>query len=166
MTKRPKTVPEAKSLMWEVHQRMPAWKADKLLELQKADQVDLAAVGEATGILFESKEMLDEAVLYLDKIRKGKVEKEDANEGVSKTSDPHSSQSKDQDMSDGKGSDDLKEKKTTSASAENAQSKDAKNEDAQQSSKKPGDTNRQQDANASSTDPATQKEEGICVRIT
>ena len=77
VTKRPKTVPEAKSLMWEVHQRMPAWKADKLLEFQKADQVDLAAVGEATGILFESKEMLDEAVLHLDKIRKEKVEKED-----------------------------------------------------------------------------------------
>ena len=30
VTKRPKTVLEAKSLMWEVHQRMPAWKADKI----------------------------------------------------------------------------------------------------------------------------------------
>ena len=170
VTKRPKTVPEAKSLMWEVHQRMPAWKADKLLEFQKADQVDLAAVGEATGILFESKEMLDEAVLHLDKIRKEKVEKEDANEGVPKASDSHSSQSKDQDMSDEKGSDDLKEKKTNSAPAGNAQSNpnatgssdDAKNEDSKQSSKKPGDTNQQQDANASSTDPATkEKKESV-----
>ena len=29
MTKRPTTIPEAKSLMWEVHHRMPAWKAEK-----------------------------------------------------------------------------------------------------------------------------------------
>ena len=41
ITKRPKTVSEAKSLMWEVHQRMPAWKADKLLEFHKTEQVDL-----------------------------------------------------------------------------------------------------------------------------
>ena len=101
---------------------MPAWKADKLLEFQKADQVDLAAVGEETGILFESTEMLDEAVLHLDKIRKEKVEKGDADEGVPKASDSHSSQSKDQDMSDEKGSDDLKEKKTNSVPAGNAQS--------------------------------------------
>ena len=41
---------------------MPAWKADKLIEFHKSDQVDLAALGEATGILFESREMLNEAV--------------------------------------------------------------------------------------------------------
>ena len=29
-TKRPTTIPEAKSLMWDVHHRMPAWKAEKL----------------------------------------------------------------------------------------------------------------------------------------
>ena len=28
VTRRPKTIPAAKFLMWEVHQRMPAWKAD------------------------------------------------------------------------------------------------------------------------------------------
>ena len=58
VTRRPKTIPEAKFLMWEVHQRMPAWKAVKLIESNKDDQVDLAALGEATGILFDSREML------------------------------------------------------------------------------------------------------------
>ena len=75
VTKRPKTVSEAKSLMWEVHQRMPAWKANKLLETHNAGPVDLAALGEATGILFESQEMLNEAVLHLDGIRKEKMER-------------------------------------------------------------------------------------------
>ena len=69
-----------------------------------------------------------------------------------------------------KGSDNLKEKKTNSAPAGNAQSNpnatgssdDAKNEDSKQSSKKPGDTNQQQDATASSTDPATkEKKESV-----
>ena len=46
VTKRPKTVSEAKSLMQEVHLRMPAWKAEKLLEAYKTEQVDLAALGE------------------------------------------------------------------------------------------------------------------------
>ena len=89
-----------------------AWKAAKLLEYHKAEQVDLAALGEATGILFESMEMLNEAVLHLDRIRKGK---EDADLGVPKASDSHSPQSRDQDMSDDKRSDDQKEKKTNSA---------------------------------------------------
>ena len=48
VTKRPKSISEAKSLMREVHKRMPAWKAEKLLETRKVDQVDLAALGEAT----------------------------------------------------------------------------------------------------------------------
>ena len=113
VTKRPTTVPEAKSLMWEVHHRMPAWKAEKLIECHKSDQVDLAVLGEATGIMFESKEMLNEAVEHLVKIRKEKGKKEDADLGVPKTSDPQSSQN-DQEMSDDKRSDDLKEKKKTS----------------------------------------------------
>ena len=96
VTKRPKTIPEAKFLMWEVHQRMPAWKADKLIEFYKTDQADLAVLGEATGILFESKEMLSEAVQCLERIRKEKDGKEDANVGVPKASDPHSSQSDEQ----------------------------------------------------------------------
>ena len=54
VTKRPKTIPEAKFLMWEVHQRMPAWKANKMIEFYKTDLVDLAALGEATGILFKN----------------------------------------------------------------------------------------------------------------
>ena len=120
-TKRPMTIPEAKSLMWEVHHRMPAWKAEKLIESHKSDQVDLAALGEATGILFESQEMLNEAVQYLKKIRKEKEGREGADLGVPKTSDPHSSQSKDQETSEEKGSDDLKEQKeTTSAPTEKA----------------------------------------------
>ena len=97
MTKRPKTVPEAKSLMWEVHHRMPAWKADKLIEFHKTDQVDLAALGEATGILFESKDMMSEAVQCLERIRN---EKDDEKKMLMldepKASDPHSSQSDDQ----------------------------------------------------------------------
>ena len=67
MTRRPKTVSEAKSLMREVHNRMPSWKAEKLLETCKVNQVDLAALGEATGIFFESRDMLKEAVLHLDR---------------------------------------------------------------------------------------------------
>ena len=78
VTKRPMTAPEAKSLMWEVHHRMPAWKAEKLIEFRKSDQVDLAVLGEATGILFGSKEMLNEAVQYLERIRNEKDGKEDA----------------------------------------------------------------------------------------
>ena len=70
MTKRPTTIPEAKSLMWEVHHRMPAWKAEKLVESLKSEEVDLAALGEDTGILFESKEMWSDAVQHLEKIRK------------------------------------------------------------------------------------------------
>ena len=73
VTKRPKTVSEVESLMQEVHSRMPAWKATKILETRKASQVDLAALGEATGILFESQDMLSKAVLYLDRLRKKKL---------------------------------------------------------------------------------------------
>ena len=51
VTKRPKTVPKAKSLMWEVHHRMPAWKATKLIEFHKTDQADLAALGRGNGNL-------------------------------------------------------------------------------------------------------------------
>ena len=40
---------------------MPAWKAVKILETSKANHVDLAALGEATGILFESQDMLSKA---------------------------------------------------------------------------------------------------------
>ena len=175
VTKRPKTVPEAKSLMWEVHHRMPAWKAEKLIEFHKSDQVDLAALGEATGILFESKEMLNEAVQCLERIRKEKDGKEDADLGVPKASDPHSSQSNDQDMSDDKRSDDLKEQKETNSAPAGAASTvpnatggsdGTNNQDPKSSSKKPEDTSQQRDATASSTDPVTKGKTEICVRIT
>ena len=110
VTKRPKTVSEVKSLMQEVHSRMPAWKAEKILETRKADQVDLAALGEATGILFESQDMLKEAVLHLDRIRKKKTNEEDADLDASGTSDTHSSESKNQDEGENTRSDDQKEK--------------------------------------------------------
>ena len=104
-------IPEVESLMWEVHHRMPAWKADKLIEFHKADQADLVALGEATGILFESRDMLHEVVQCLERIRKEKDGKEDDDSKVPKESDTHSSHSNDQDMSDDKRSDDLKKQK-------------------------------------------------------
>ena len=143
---------------------MPAWKAEKLIESHKSGLVDLAVLGEATGILFESQEMLTEAVQYLEKIWKEKEGKEDADLGMPKTSDPHSSQSKDQETSEDKGSDDLKEQKeTTSAPAGTASvvpnatgsSDGTQNNDPSSSSKKPAANNQQRDANASSIDPVT-----------
>ena len=146
-TKRPKTVSEAKSLMREVHQRMPAWKAEKLLETCKVDQVDLAALGEATGILFESQDMLKEAVLHLDRIRKEKAGKEDADLDAPETSDNHSSKPKDQDESENKRSYDQKEKNVNVAPTEaasavpsaNGDSRGASNQDSKSSSKSPSD---------------------------
>ena len=91
VSRKPKTIPEAKYLMWEVHQRMPAWKANKLIESNKTDQVDLAALGETTGILFDSREMLSEAVQCLERIRNEKDGKEDDKSGAQKSSGPHSS---------------------------------------------------------------------------
>ena len=42
----------------------------KLLEAYKAENVDLVALGETTGILFESQEVFKEAVMYLENLRK------------------------------------------------------------------------------------------------
>ena len=50
VTKRPKTVSEAKSLMQEVHLRMPAWKAVKLLEAYKAAAKFVDFVNEGLGM--------------------------------------------------------------------------------------------------------------------
>ena len=99
---------------------MPAWKAEKLLETRKVDQVDLAALGEATGILFESLDMLREAVSHLDRIRNEKVGNEEADLDAPETSDSQPSESKDQDKSEGKRSDDQKEKTTASTEAASA----------------------------------------------
>ena len=166
VTKKPKTIPEAKLLMWEVHQRMPAWKADKLIEFYKTDQADLAALGEATGILFESQEMMSEAVQCLERIQNEKDEKEDADFGVPKASDPHSTQSDEQEVSDDKRSDDLKETKESQTAPVGAASKtpDAADDidgtskqDPKSSSKEPEDTDQKQDASASSSDPVAKK---------
>ena len=159
VTKRPKTVSEAKSLMREVHHRMPAWKAEKLLETSKVDQVDLAALGEATGILFESQDMLKEAVLHLDRIRKEKAGKEVADLDAPETSDTHPSESKDQDESEGKRSDDQKEENTNAAPAGAASAVPSatggsggasnSNQDSKSSSQTPSDTSGQQGVTAS-----------------
>ena len=166
VNRKPKTIPEAKYLMWEVHQRMPAWKADKLIESNKTDQVDLAALGEATGILFDSREMLSEAVQCLERIRNEKDGKEDDKSGAHKSSDPHSSQDDEQEMSEDTGSDDPEGEEESQATPEGDASKKqdasgdtsgASKQDHESSSKEPENTDQQQDASASSSDPVTKK---------
>ena len=166
VTRRPKTIPEAKLLMWEVCQRMPAWKGDKLIEFYKTDQADLEALGEATGILFEYNEMMSEAVQCLERIREENDKKGDAKSGASKASGSHSSQSNEQDMSDDKRSDDRGEKKESQAPTDGAASEtpDAvgdsdgtSKQDPKSSSKEPKDTDQQQDATASSSEQDTKK---------
>ena len=172
MTKRPTTIPEAKSLMWEVHHRMPAWKAEKLIETLKSEVVDLAALGEVTGILFESKEMWCDAVRYLEEIRKEKHGKEDADSGVPKESEPCSSQAKDQDKDKSieKGSDDLTEQEkapsapTGAASAAptaTGSSGGTTIHVSQSTSDSSAVTNQQPDANASSTDHAAKEKKNL-----
>ena len=166
VNKKPKTIPEAKYLMWEVHQRMPAWKADKLIESNKADQVDLAALGEATGILFDSREMLSEAFQCLERIRNEKDAKEGDKSGAHKSSDPHSAQDDEQEMSDDPGSDDPEGEEESQATPEGEASKKqdtsgdtsgASKQDQESSSKEPENSNQQQDASASSGDPVAKK---------
>ena len=164
--RKPKTIPEAKYLMWEVHQRMPAWKADKLIESNKADQVDLLALGEATRILFDSKEMLNEAAQCLERIRNEKDGKEDDKSGAQKSSDPHSSQLNEQEMNDDMGSDDPDEEEKSQATPEGEASKEqdasgdasgASKQDKESSSKEPENTVQRPDASASSSDSTTKK---------
>ena len=167
MTRRPKTVSEAKSLMREVHHRMPSWKAEKLLETCKANQVDLAALGEATGIFFESQDMLKEAVLHLDRIRKGEAEEEDADLDASEASDTHSLESKDQDKSENTRSDDQEEKSAETAPARDTSavprttgvSKGTSNQGQDSPSKAPDDTSGQQDDAASKTGSVHEKKQ-------
>ena len=160
MTRRPSTIPEAKSIMWEVHNRMPAWKAEKLIESLKSEDVNLVALGEATRILFESKEMWCDAVQYLEKIRKEKSKKGDADSGVSKKPESCSSQSS-QDVNTEKESNDVTEQKeTTSAPARAAttvpnttgSSGGITTQAPESSSKSSAVKSHQPDANASSTD--------------
>ena len=156
VTKRPKTVPEAKSLMQEVHLRHPAWKAVKLLEAYKSENADLVALGEATGILFESQDVFKEAVGYLENLRKDEPEKEDADLGATDESDSHSTQPAEQEVSQNDQSNDRKDKKTTAASTEAAASSgsagasgDASNQVSTSSSSTTNVTSAQQDATAS-----------------
>ena len=169
VTKKPETIPEAKMLMWEVHQRMPAWKASKLIEFYNNDQDDLAALGEATGILFESKEMMSEAVQCLERIRKESDGKKNDDSGVPKASGSHSSQLSQQDedeMSDEERSDDREEKEESKGASKGAASEtpdaagdtDGTNkQDPKSSSKEPEDTDQLQDASASSSNPVPKK---------
>ena len=155
VSKKPKTIPEAKYLMWEVHQRMPAWKAIKLIESNKNDQVDLAVLGEATGILFDSREMLSEAVQCLERIRNEKDAKEGDKSGAHKSSDPHSAQDDEQEMSDDTGSDDPEEEEESHATPKGDTSKKhdtsgdasgASKQDQESSSKEPENSDQQPDA--------------------
>ena len=161
MTKRPKTVSEAKSLMQEVHLRMPAWKAVKLLEAYKAEQVDFVALGETTGILFESQDVFKEAVMYLESLRKGEDEKDDVDLDATKESDSQSTQLKDQGTSRNERSNDQKDEKTTAASAGAAASSgsagdsgEVSNQVSKSSSSTTNVTSAQQDANASNKSSA------------
>ena len=67
---KPKTIPEARKPMWQVHQCMPAWKSMTLIESLQTEHVDLAALAEATGLLFDSSDLLKEAVKCLEEISK------------------------------------------------------------------------------------------------
>ena len=165
VNKRPKSIPEAKFLMWEVHQRIPAWKAVKLIESNKDDQVDLAALGEATGILFDSREMLSEAVQCLERIREQDGKKDDKS-GARRTSDSPSVHEDDQEVSDDSGSDDpnteeeshdtpegdAPEEQDTSGDADGASKQNQES-----SSKEPESSDQKQDASASSSDTTTKK---------
>ena len=169
VTKRPKTVSEVKSLMQEVHSRMPAWKAAKILETRKANQVDLAALGEATGILFESQDLLSKAVLYLDRLRKKKTNEEDADLDVSGTSDSHTSESQDQGKGENTRSDDQKKKSASAAptgdasAAPNAagDSKSTSNQGQESSSKSSADTSGQQGETASKSGSACEEKQNL-----
>ena len=161
VTRRPKTVSEVESLMQEVHRLMPAWKATKILETRKASQVDLAALGEATGILFESQDMLSKAVLYLDRLRKKKTNEEDADLDASGTSDSHSSESQNQNKGENTRSDDQKKSSanavsTGDATVPNAASngEGANSQGQESSSKTSADTGGQQGETASKSDVA------------
>ena len=166
VTKRPKTVSEVESLMQEVHSRMPAWKADKILETSKANQVDLAALGEATGILFESQDMLSKAVLYLGRLRKKRTNEKDADLDASGASDSHTSESQNQDKGEDSRSDDqdmsASAAPTGSASAIPSAAGDSKgtsNQGQESSSKASVDTSGQQGETASKSGPACEEKQ-------
>ena len=162
VTKRPKTVSEVESLMQEVHSRMPAWKATKILETREASQVDLAALGEVTGILFESRDMLNKAIQCLDKLREKKTNEEDTDLDESETSDSHSSESQNADKGEDGRSNDQKQSNANAASAGDTAavpsatggSTCVSNQGQESSSKPSTDTSGQQGETSSKTDAA------------
>ena len=167
-TKRPTTIPEAKSLMWDVHHRMPAWKAEKIIETLKSEEVDLAALGEVTGIMFESKEMWCDAVQYLKKIR----EEKHGDLAVPKRIDPCSTQSNDQDQDTSieKESNDFAEQEEISSAPAGAasavptttgSSDGTTTHTSKTTSVSSAVTDQQPDANASSTDPTAEEKKNL-----
>ena len=162
VTKRPKTVSEVESLMQEVHSRMPAWKATKILETREASQVDLAALGEVTGILFESRDMLNKAILCLDKLREKKTNEEDTDLDKSGTSDSHSPESQNPNKGEDGRSNDQKQSNANAASTGDTAtvpsatggSTCVSNQGQESSSKSSADTSGQQGETSSKTDAA------------
>ena len=146
----------------EVHSRMPAWKATKILETREASQVDLAALGEVTGILFESRDMLNKAIQCLDKLREKKTNEEDTDLDESVTSDSHSSESQNPDKGEDGGSNDQKQSNANAASTGDTAavpsatggSTCVSNQGQESSSKPSADTSRQQGEKSSKTDAA------------
>ena len=162
VSKRPKTIPEAKSLMRDVHHRMPAWKAEKLIMMSKEDQVDLAALGDATGILFDSREMMREAVQCLECLRNEKNEEGDTKSGVQKPTDPTHVVAGSADLEGEKASqkvipDGMFERHKPSSSTG-----DANKEDNKSSSKVPKSSTQQQDASASKVDQDSEGRPMLC----
>ena len=165
VSKRPKTPQEAKALMRDVHQRMPAWKAEKLITSNKDDQVDLAALGEATGILFESREMLRDAVQCLESLRNEKDEESVSKSDLQKSTDPQPSANQ-QNMTDVVGSSDPEGKKVSlNDSANNmpegqkssSSACDADKQDDKPPSKESENSAQQKDASASKVDQESER---------
>ena len=95
-----------------------------------------------------------------------KMGKEDDKSVAQKSSDPHSSQSDEQEMSDDTGSDDPEGEEKSQTTPEDDASKEqdasgdasgASKQDQESSSKEPENSDQQQDASASSSDPTTKK---------
>ena len=116
------------------------------------------------GILFDSREMLSEAVQCLERIRNEKDAKEGDKSGAHKSSDPRSAQDDEQEMSEDTGSDDPEGEEESQATPEGeaSQKQDtsgdtsgASKQDQESSSKEPENSDQQQDASASSGDPVT-----------
>ena len=65
---RAREVAETRVLMRQLQNRMPAWKLKTYIEALRTTPVDLARIGEATGIQFDTVELVKVAVQCLDEI--------------------------------------------------------------------------------------------------